>query len=92
MEVKLDDKTVWLSQAQIAELFQVSVPTVNEHLKGIFADGELAAEGTIRKFRIVRQEGKRAVSREIEHDSLEAILAVGYGVNTLLRSSLYKGK
>lgn len=82
LQVKLQDNTVWLTQALMAELFQVSVPTVNEHLKGIYAEGELAAEGTIRKFRIVRLEGKREVSREIEHYSLEAILAVGYRVKS----------
>ena len=62
----------------IAELFQVTVPTVNEHLKGIFEDDELESEATIRKFRIVRIEGKREVSRDIEHYNLAAILAVGY--------------
>ena len=66
----------------IAELFQISVPTVNEHLKGIYEDGELDPGPTIRKFRIVRLEGKRDVAREIEHYSLPAILAVGYRVRS----------
>jgi len=65
IEVRLEGDTVWLPQRLIAELFQVSVPTVNEHLKGIYGDGELPAKGTIRKFRIVRREG----AREIEHNS-----------------------
>jgi len=82
LEVKLEDKTVWLTQALMAELFQVTVPTVNEHLKGIYAEGELPAEATIRKFRIVRNEGSREVSREIEHYNLDAILAVGYRVRS----------
>ena len=82
IECRFEEETLWLTQALIAELFQVAVPTVNEHLKGIYADGELPAEGTIRKFRIVRREGSREVSREIEHYSLPAILAVGYRVRS----------
>lgn len=71
-----------MTQLLIAELFQVTVPTVNEHLKGIFEEGEVETERTIRKFRIVRMEGNRQVSREIEHYSLAAILAVGYRVRS----------
>lgn len=79
---RFDDDTIWLTQAQIADLFQVTVPTVNEHLKGINADGEIGTGATIRKFRIVRFEGQREVSREIEHCSLPVILAVGYRVRS----------
>ena len=63
IECRFEDENLWLSQALIAELFQVTVPTVNEHLKGIYAEGELQAPATIRKFRIVRQEGAREVNR-----------------------------
>jgi hypothetical protein len=82
VECRFVDNTIWLTQALIGELFQITVPTVNEHLKGIYSEGELASEATIRKFRIVRQEGARQVSREIEHYNLEAILAVGYRVRS----------
>ena len=82
IQCRFEHETIWLTQALISELFQVTVPTVNEHLKGIFAEGELAPEATIRKFRIVRSEGAREVAREIEHYSLEAILAVGYRVRS----------
>lgn len=82
IQCRFEDETIWLTQAQIGELFQVTVPTVNEHLKGIYAEGELAVEATIRKFRIVRSEGARQVAREIEHYSLPAILAVGYRVRS----------
>jgi hypothetical protein len=82
VQVRLDGQTAWLTQAQMAELFQVTVPTVNEHLKGIYADGELPIEATIRKFRIVRLEGSREVTRGLEHYNLEAILAVGYRVRS----------
>ena len=82
VQCRFEDENVWMTQALIAELFQVTVPTVNEHLKGIYAEGELPAEATIRKFRIVRFEGARQVARGIEHYNLEAILAVGYRVRS----------
>ena len=82
IECRFANETLWLSQALIAELFQVTVPTVNEHLRNLYDEGELAAEATIRKFRIVRREGTREVSREIEHYNLDAILAVGYRVRS----------
>jgi len=82
IQVRLEDGTVWLSQRLIGELFQVTVPTVNEHLKGIYDDGELDPAATIRKFRIVQREGPREVRREVDHYSLEAILSVGYRVRS----------
>ncbi|MDI1313362.1 virulence RhuM family protein [Prosthecobacter sp.] len=82
IQCRFDNETVWLTQALMAELFQVTVPTVNEHLKGIFAEGELPETATIRKFRIVRLEGRRAVKRDIEHYNLDAILAVGFRVRS----------
>lgn len=82
LQVRLEGRTVWLSQRLIAELFQVSVPTVNEHLASIYADEELDREATIRSFRIVQREGPRDVARNVEHYSLDAILAVGYRVRS----------
>lgn len=82
VECRFTEDTLWLTQALMAELFQVKVPTVNEHLKGIFAEGELQPEATIRKFLIVRQEGARQVSRNLDHYNLDAILAVGYRVRS----------
>jgi hypothetical protein len=82
IECRFENETIWLTQALIAALFDVSVPTVNEHLKGIYDEGELESGPTIRKFRIVRTEGTREVAREIEHYSLTAILAVGYRVRS----------
>ncbi|HMD70800.1 MAG TPA: hypothetical protein VKF41_05620 [Bryobacteraceae bacterium] len=67
VECRFVDETLWLSQALIAELFQITVPTVNEHLKSIFEEGEVRHGPTTRKFRIVRREGPREVEREIEH-------------------------
>ncbi|MDP2170127.1 MAG: virulence RhuM family protein [Rhodocyclaceae bacterium] len=82
IQCRFENETLWLTQALISELFQVTVPTVNEHLKGIYAERELAAGATIRKFRIVRIEGKREVTREIEHYNLDAIIAVGFRVRS----------
>jgi hypothetical protein len=82
VECRFQDETIWLTQALISELFTVTVPTVNEHLKNIFDEQELDPGATIRKLRIVRREGKREVTRDIEHYSLNAILAVGYRVRS----------
>lgn len=71
LQVRLEGRTVWLSQRLIAELFQVTVPTVNEHLAGIYADGELDQTATIRSFRIVQTEGRRQVARAIDHYNLD---------------------
>lgn len=82
IEVFFEEETFWLSQKIMAELFGVDVRTVNEHLRNIFTSGELQEASTIRKFRIVQKEGARDVSREIEFYNLDAIIAVGYRVNS----------
>lgn len=82
IEVRLEGDSVWLSQRQMAELFEVTIPTINEHLAGIYAEGELEAERTLRKFRIVQVEGGREVRRLVDHYALDAILAVGYRVRS----------
>lgn len=82
IEVLYEDETFWLSQKRIAELFDVEIPTINYHLKEIFKSKELEEESTIRKFLIVQKEGKRDVSREVEFYNLDAIIAIGYRVNS----------
>ncbi|HDR2793030.1 MULTISPECIES: virulence RhuM family protein [Enterobacter] len=82
VECRFESDTIWLSQSAMADLYAKDVRTINEHLMNIFSDGEIDQNSTIRKFRIVRQEGKRQVSREIDHYNLEAILAVGYRVRS----------
>lgn len=82
IQVNLVDETVWLSQAQMAELFDRNVPAINEHIQNVYKDAELSQNRTIRKFRIVRDEGKRQVEREIEHYNLDMIISVGYRVNS----------
>jgi len=82
VQVRIDGKTVWLTQRLIAELYQVTVANINQHLKAIYEEGELSPEATIKQFLIVQTEGTRQVSRMIEHYNLDAILAVGYRVRS----------
>ena len=81
VSVLYEDESFWLPQRRMGELFGVDVRTVNEHLQNIYASGELE-ESTIRKIRIVQTEGEREVRREIEFYNLDAIIAVGYRVNS----------
>src|SRR5258707_4451210 len=83
IEVFYEEETFWLSQKKMAELFGVEVPTINYHLKEIFKTKELEQPSTIRKFRIVQKEGLREVSREVDFYNLDAIIAVGYRVNSI---------
>jgi hypothetical protein len=82
IQCRFENETVWLTQALLAELFEIGVNTVNYHLKAIFAEGELHPEATIRYYRIVRAEGRREVTRDLEHYNLDAILAVGFRVRS----------
>lgn len=82
IQVRYEDGTFWLTQKRMAELFNVNISTINEHLKKIFSAGELSEEGTIRKFRIVQNEGTRQVAREVAFYPLNAIIALGYRVNS----------
>ena len=83
LDVRVEDESVWLTQAQIVELFTSSKANISEHLKHIFESGELKREATIRKFRTVRREGSRNVSRTLEYYNLDVIISVGYRVNTI---------
>jgi hypothetical protein len=83
IEVFYENETFWLSQKKMAELFNVDVRTINEHLKNIFQSEELIKEATFRNFRIVQKEGARDVSRDVEFYNLDAIIAVGYRVNSV---------
>ena len=82
LEVRVEDETVWLSQMQMAELFQTTVPNINLHLKNIFEEGELEENATIKDFLIVRQEGKRYVQRNISFYNLDIIISVGYRIKS----------
>ncbi len=82
IDVLFDGETVWMPQRVMAELYQVDVRTINEHIINIYEERELEEDRTIRNFRIVQTEGKRQVSREIRHYNLDMILAVGYRVRS----------
>lgn len=83
IEARYEDETVWLTQKLMAELFAVDVRTVSEHLKNIYESGELAREATVRKFRTVQTEGRREVTRNVDFYNLDAIISVGYRVNSV---------
>ncbi len=82
IEVRYEDATIWTSQKMMAVLFGVDVRTISEHLKNLFETQELSRESTIRNFRIVQSEGMRTVTRTIDHYNLDAIISVGYRVNS----------
>ena len=81
IEIRYEDENIWLTQKMMATLYDVALPTINEHIKKIYADSELEEAATIRKFRIVKTEGSRQVQRETNHYNLQMIIAVGFKVN-----------
>lgn len=82
VQTYVEDETLWLIQKAMAQLFGVEVNTINYHLKEIYTSNELAQEATIRKIRIIQQEGNRQVERERIFYNLDAIISVGYRVNS----------
>ena len=82
LEVRLEDETVWLTQQQMVTLFQSSKANVSEHIRNIYDQGELEQEATVRNFRTVRKEGNRMVNRTLTYYNLDAIISVGFRVNT----------
>lgn len=82
LEVLHQDETVWLTQRSMAQLFQKDVSTINEHIRNIYREGELEKNATIGNFPIVQQEGSREVTRQVTHYNLDAIISVGYRVNS----------
>ena len=82
LEVRLEEETVWLTQAQIVELFQSSKANISEHIKNIYEQGELDESSTVRDFRTVRQEGRRYVERVLTYYNLDAIISIGFRVNS----------
>ena len=83
LEVRVADETVWLNQSQIVELFASSKANISEHIKNIYTQHELEEEATVRNFRTVQQEGKRQVARVIAYYNLDAIISIGFRVNTI---------
>ena len=83
IEARFEDETIWLTQKLMATLFEVTVPTINEHLKNIYETGEIVRGATIRKFLTVQKEGSREVSRNVDFYNLDAIISLGYRVNSV---------
>ena len=83
VNVSIEEETLWLNQKQLGELFNVEIHTINYHIKNIFKQKELEKIPTIRKIRIVQQEGNRKVEREVEHDNLDMIMSIGYRLNSI---------
>ena len=81
IEMRYEDENIWLTQKMMATLYDVGLPTINEHIKKIYADSELEESATIRNFRIVQTEGSRQVTRDTKHYNLQMIIAVGFKVN-----------
>lgn len=83
LKVSVNDETIWLTQKQLGELFDIKISTVNYHIKNIYKQNELDENPTIRKIRIVRMEGNREVQRDVEHYNLDMIISIGYRVNSI---------
>jgi len=82
LKVSIDNDTIWLNQVQLSELFETSIDNVSLHLKNIYKEGELDEDRTVEYFSIVRKEGHRNVKRNIKHYSLDAIISLGYRINS----------
>ena len=82
IEMRYEDENIWLTQKMMATLYDVGLPTINEHIKKIYADSELEEAATIRNFRIVQTEGSRQVTRDTKHYNLQMVIAVGFKVNS----------
>ncbi|MBR1374502.1 MAG: virulence RhuM family protein [Cardiobacteriaceae bacterium] len=93
INIHFQDETFWLNQKEMAELFEVNVPAISKHLANIYAEEELEEQATVSKMEIVRQEGNRSVKRQVDYYNLDAIIAVGYRVNskkaTRFRQNIY---
>lgn len=82
IEAYIQDETIWLTQQKMADVFGVAKSTISEHLSNIYDSGELEKQATVRKFRTVQIEGEREVARNLEYYNLDAIISVGYRVNS----------
>ena len=82
LQVKIEEDTVWLTQAQMVELFGSSKANISEHITNIYQQGELVQSATVRKFRTVRKEGNRMVTRNMDYYNLDMIISVGFRVNS----------
>ena len=87
VQARLQDENMWLTQVQLAQVFQTTRQNIGQHIKNIYEEKELDPSATIKKFFIVQTEGDREVSRNIEHYSLDMVLALGYRVKSNIEFS-----
>ena len=83
LNISIKEETIWLTQKQIAELFEVTIPNISMHIKAIYKENELDKNPTVKKYLTVQKEGNREVTRNVEHYNLDVIISVGYRVNSL---------
>ena len=83
LKVSVENETIWLTQKQLGELFNIEIHTINYHIKNIYKQKELLQNPTTRKIRIVQKEGNREVERDVEHYNLDMIISIGYRVNSI---------
>ena len=91
LQVKIEEDTVWLMQAQMVELFGSSKANISEHITNIYQQGELMQSATVRKFRTVRKEGNRMVTRNMDYYNLDMIISVGFRVNSIRAFAFVNG-
>ena len=92
LDVRVENETVWLTQHQMAILFGCSTDNIGLHLKNVYSLGELSREATTEEFSVVRMEGMRQVRRNVIHYNLDAIISVGYRVNSILGLNFASGQ
>ena len=83
LNVSVENETIWLTQKQLGELFNIEIHTINYHIKNIYKQKELMQNPTTRKIRVVKKEGKREIERDIDHYNLDMIISIGYRVNSI---------
>lgn len=82
LEVKIDGETIWMTQKQVADLFDVNIPAISKHINNIDKEGELSKKSTVSILETVQKEGERSIRRKLELYNLDMIIAVGYRVNS----------
>ncbi|MBE5923234.1 MAG: hypothetical protein E7271_02030 [Lachnospiraceae bacterium] len=90
IDVRMEEDTVWLTQLQLADLYQTSKSNISEHITNIYNEGELDKDSTVRKFRTVQFEGDRSVERNINHYNLDMIISLGYRVHSKIATNFRK--
>jgi hypothetical protein len=89
LETRLENETLWLTQQQMAQLFQTSKQNISHHIRSIYEEGELVPEATVKNYLTVQREGNRDVQRQLEHYNLDVVISVGYRVKSLIATRFH---